>query len=160
MLLKKKAKRNKKRLIGWLEHVDFSNWGIEGVKAKIDTGATTSSLDVDHIEIMPGGKVSFNLVVTKKPRIKKISLIEKLSRVAKVKASPIHNVERVFVKTQIKMGKLVKEIEVNLIDRSNMTYRMLLGRSALKGSFLVDVGRKYMLTTNRKSAKAVKGKKK
>ena len=155
---KSKKKRIAKDCIGWLEYVDFPDWKIKGVTAKVDTGAKTSSLDVDHIEILSGNRVHFNVVLSKKPTLKKVSLTAKLSRIAKVKSSPIHHEERVFVKTKIVAGPFKKEIEINLIDRSNMVYRMLLGRSAIKDCFLVDVAHKYVLSKKTVRSKSPKEK--
>ncbi len=70
-----------------------------------------------------------------------------------MKASPIHNEERFFVKTKMKLGPVEKEIELNLIDRSNMVYRMLIGRSALKGDFMVDVSHTHILSHPKKKRK-------
>jgi len=43
------------------------------------------------------------------------------------------------------MGPLEREIEVGLVDRSSMNYRMLLGRTALAGSCMVDPARSFVL---------------
>ncbi|MFT5207761.1 MAG: hypothetical protein ACI9CF_001521 [Candidatus Omnitrophota bacterium] len=144
-------KAKAKQVIGWCEYVDLPEWDIKGLVAKIDTGAKTSSLDVDHIELLPGRKmVKFNVVLSKHTKAKKVSICAKLSRISKVKASPIHNEERFFVKTKLKLGEIEKEIELNLIDRSNMVYRMLIGRSAIKNDFLVDAARSHMLSPIKK----------
>ena len=154
-----KKKLKIKDIIGWNEFIDLPEWGIKGLRAKADTGAKTSSLDVDHIELLPGGKkVKFNVVLSKRTRARKVSLIAPLSRVAKVKASPIHDEERFFVKTKMKLGKVKKEIELNLINRSNMVYRMLIGRTALKGDFLVDVARTHILSHPKKKRKLKRAK--
>lgn len=137
-------------LMGWLERVDFPDWQIKGVKAKVDTGAKTSSLDVDHIEITKDNRVRFNVVLKKTPFVKKIPLSAKISRIAKVKSSPIHNEHRIFVKTLIKIGEVEQEIELNLINRSNMVYRMLIGRSAIPDHFHIDPAHKYILSKKKR----------
>ncbi len=144
-------KKKTKLVIGWSECVDLPEWDISGLTVKIDTGAKTSSLDVDHIELLPGRKsVRFNVVLSKNAKSKKVSICAKLSRISKVKSSPAHTEERYFVKTKMKLGEIEKEIELNLIDRSNMVYRMLIGRSAIKYDFLVDVARSHMLSPFKK----------
>jgi len=152
----KRTVSSEKLSLGWLERVSFPNWHISGIKAKIDTGARTSSLDVDHITRLDKKKVRFNVVLSKTPKLKKITITARVSRIAKVKSSPIHHEERIFVMADINLGPVRKEIEVNLIDRSNMVYRMLLGRSAIKGEFLVDVSRKYLLSKKKKLNKTKK----
>lgn len=140
------TREKNKTTVGWNELVDLPTWSIKGLRAKIDTGAKTSSLDVDHIELIGDNKVKFNVVLSKRTRARKVSVIAKISKIAKVKSSPIHNEERVFVKTKLKLGPVEKEIELNLIDRSNLVYRMLIGRSALKPDFLVDVSHSHLLS--------------
>lgn len=148
--MSKKASKEKV-LIGWSEYMDFPDWGIKHLHAKIDTGARTSALDVDHIEMLPHHRVRFNIVLTKraKKRITHIVTAD-ISRISYVKSSPIHKEKRIFVKTLIKLGPIAKEIEINLVDRSNMVYRMLLGRSALKSDFLVDVEHASLLSSEKK----------
>lgn len=146
-------KNNEKIVIGWNEHVDLPDWGIFGLPVKIDTGAKTSSLDVDHIEVLDDGWVSFFVVLRKKPKVLRKRVNAKVSRISKVKASPVHREKRFFVTTQITIGGITKEIELNLVDRSNMVYRMLLGRSAIKENFLVDVEHANLLGQKKRTKK-------
>jgi hypothetical protein len=44
------------------------------------------------------------------------------------------------------MGPFEREVELSLVDREKMIYRMLLGRTALAHGLLVDPGRRYVLT--------------
>jgi len=136
----------RKYIAGWSEHIDLPDWKIYGLRAKLDTGARTSALDVDHIEWLPDGHVKFTVVLSKRPKAKRVSVVAKVSRIAKVKSSPVHKEKRVFVKTTLKLGPVTKEIEINLVDRSSMVYRILLGRSALKNEFTVDVEHSNLLT--------------
>ena len=50
-------------LIGWNEYVDIPEWGIERLRAKIDTGAWSSALHVENIEELPRGRVCFDVVL-------------------------------------------------------------------------------------------------
>ena len=52
---------------------------------------------------------------------------------------------RLFVKAHIRLGGREHLIEVGLVDRRHMLYRMLLGRSALERRYLVDVSKRYAL---------------
>lgn len=49
------------------------------------------------------------------------------------------------MKAHVRLGGREQQIEVGLVDRRNMLYRMLLGRSAIERRFLVDVSRRYAL---------------
>ena len=53
--------------IGWRERVDLPDWHLRGVKAKIDTGANTSAIDVAQIEDLPNGDIRFEVVYRIKP---------------------------------------------------------------------------------------------
>ncbi|MCC5874957.1 MAG: ATP-dependent zinc protease, partial [Candidatus Sumerlaeia bacterium] len=55
--------------------------------------------------------------------------------------------ERPFVRTRVQIGPVVKVVEVSLVSREKMLFRMLLGRKALEKDFLVDVGRRRVLTS-------------
>jgi hypothetical protein len=62
----------------------------------------------------------------------------RIIRIAKIKRLGQGAVSRPTIKLGICMGRTYKEVEVNLTDRSGFTYQMLIGRSFLKGSFLID----------------------
>lgn len=135
-----------KQTIGWYEYADFPEWKIKQLKTKIDTGAKTSSLHVENIVYDGLRRVSFTVVQsikdhTKRTRVKSADVV----RIARVKASPIHREKRIVVKTIISIGQIRKPIEINLVDRSEMKFRMILGRTMLKGDFIVDVSRSNML---------------
>ena len=41
--------------IGWAEYIDYPEWGIDAVKAKVDTGARSSALHVENLEEIDAG---------------------------------------------------------------------------------------------------------
>jgi hypothetical protein len=143
-------------LIGWTEFVDLPDWGVKRLRAKIDTGAKTSALHVDKIEELPRGRVRFDVVLHRHKRDRRIHVKTRISRRARVRSSTGHMTERLFVKTRFVLGSVEKEIEVSLVDRERMIYRMLLGREALMGPFLIDVNRRMVQQRRRKKRKAVK----
>ena len=59
--------RNELVRIGWRERVDLPTWGLAGVRAKIDTGARTSVIDVAQIETIDEGHVRFEVVWRLRP---------------------------------------------------------------------------------------------
>ena len=70
-----------------------------------------------------------------------------------MRSSTGHYTVRCFVKTRIRLGPVEKEIELSLVSRERMLYRMLLGRRALARDFLVDVSRRRVLGERVKAKK-------
>jgi hypothetical protein len=54
--------------VGWRESISLPDWHIPKLRAKIDTGAKTSAIDVDQIELLPGRKVRFDVVLSNQHR--------------------------------------------------------------------------------------------
>lgn len=134
-------------IIGRLEQVDFPEWDLFGIDAKIDTGAYTSSLHCHHIErITKDGKpfVRFNLL-DPSHEIYNDKLFElPIHKSKTVKSSNGVAEERFIVKTTIRILDRKLEAQLSLTDRSEMRYPLLIGRRLLKGHFVVDVSKKYL----------------
>ncbi|MBP8127982.1 MAG: ATP-dependent zinc protease [Candidatus Hydrogenedentes bacterium] len=140
-------------VIGWSEYVDFPEWGILGVRAKVDTGARTSALHVEDIEALGDGQVRFHVVTGRKRPFRRTAVCAKVVKWGRVRSSSGHYTVRCFVKTRIRVGPVEKEVELSLVSREKMLYRMLLGRRALTRDFLVDVSRRRMLGGRRRAKK-------
>ncbi len=109
-------------------------------KARVDTGAKTSSIHAENIELDlsgdPRGKpISFDLV-TKEGLSRKIKT--RVSSVIKVRTSEMAE-HRYVVPLLMKWNDSSKTVLVTLNDRTKMKYRLLLGRNWLHGDFIVDV---------------------
>ncbi len=131
-------------VVGWREFVDLPEWGIRGVRAKIDTGARTSAIHVAEIDYVEGERVRFKVVYRERP-VRKTKWIEAdLIRQAVVKPSSGKRQERPVVRTIIRIGSRDHEAELSLVNRKGMLCRMLVGRKALEGAFLVDPGRTHV----------------
>jgi hypothetical protein len=128
-------------VIGWTEYVDFPEWHVKNVRAKIDTGARSSALHVDNIEMLPGGLVAFDVVRNRKSRQHR-RVLARVSRTGRVRSSSGHATQRIFVETTMRLGPVEKRIELSLTDRGSMIHRMLIGRSALGSSFLIDANKR------------------
>ena len=144
-------------LIGWTEFVDLPAWGVRKLRAKVDTGAQTSALHVENIEELPRGYVRFDVVLHRRKRDRRIHVKARVSRRGRVRSSSGHRSERLFVETTLSMGPVEKRIEVSLVDRQKMIHRMLLGREALRGPFLIDVDKRMVLQPRRKRKRKRKG---
>jgi hypothetical protein len=143
-------------LIGWNEYVDLPEWGVRNLRAKIDTGARTSALHVENIQVLPRGRVRFDVVVHRKKRDRHVHVAAPVTRRARVKSSNGQFEYRYFVTTRLRLGPVEKDIEISLVDRGEMIHRMLLGRSALGGDFLIDVSRRHVLDRPRRKKKKKK----
>ncbi len=134
------SRRRPVAIIGWNEYVDLPEWGIRGLRAKIDTGARSSALHVENLQEQPDGRVRFDVVTERDgPRALK-RITAKVTRRARVRSSTGHPRRRIFVTTTVRVGSMDRSVEMSLVDRERMVYRMLIGRSALGGRFLVDTG--------------------
>lgn len=134
-----------KTVIGWAEYVDFPEWNITGVQAKVDTGARTSALHVEDVQRVGKAHVKFHVITGRRPPFRRIEVVAPVVKWGRVRSSTGHYSVRCFVRTRIRMGKIEKEIEISLVSRETMLYRMLLGRRALEKDFLVDVSRSRLL---------------
>ena len=139
-----------KTVIGAAERVDFPDWGIERLPARVDTGARSSALHVAKIVELPDERVRFAVVLDRKHRRKRVWVEAAISRRGKVRSSNGRRQERIFVRARLRLGPVEKEIEVSLARRSSMTFRMLLGRSALVPEFIIDPERRYLFRRSKR----------
>ena len=133
---------------GWRELVDLPAWGITRLRAKLDTGARTSALHVAAVEETAPGHVTFE-VVTSRRSDRRVTVSAPVVRRTTVRSSHGRST-RWVVTTPLRLGPILREIEVTLVDRGKLLHRMLVGRTALVG-ILVDPSRRYVLTRPRGS---------
>lgn len=145
-------------IIGWTEYIDLPDWGVTDLRAKVDTGARTSALHVENVEELPRDQVRFDVVLHREKRDRRIHVRTRISRRGAVRSSTGHRTHRLFVETTLRLGTVEKRVEISLVDREKMIHRMLLGRGALSGPFLIDVDRRAVLRSKRKRRKGAKSK--
>lgn len=141
-------------LIGWREKIDLPEWGLKRVRAKTDTGARTSAIDVADIEELGNGDIRFRVVYRHNPERITRWIHADVIRKSAVKPSHGEAQQRYVCETLIRIGKVQRRIEISLVSRKGMLCRMLLGRTALDG-LLVDASRKYVLTSEKRTAKVI-----
>ena len=134
---------SKKVVVGWREYVAFPEWGISAIRAKADTGARTSALDVENIEEIEDGRVRFEIVLDRRRRRKQVVEAPVIRR-TRVRSSMGRVHERIVVRAVIGLGEVTKQIELGLVSRRRMLCRVLIGRSGLDPEFVVDSGRRYV----------------
>ncbi|MCX5816235.1 MAG: RimK/LysX family protein [Proteobacteria bacterium] len=127
---------NDKIIIGTVEDVILLPWGVK-LPARIDTGAATSSLDARNLIIKDDSMAEFYLPEKYGGGLKLCLPIvdwRTVKSTGEVKKRPV-------VEMEICIGSKRFRAQVNLNNRSKMTYPMLIGRNILKESFLVDTTR-------------------
>ena len=137
-----------KPTIGWREWVALPELGVERLKAKIDTGARTSAIHAFDIELYKkSGEDWVRFAVHPYQKndtdIRACTCLVQESRV--VTNSGGSQEHRLVIETQLTMGNQSWPIELTLTNRDQMGFRMLLGRTAIKGRFLVDPGRSFCI---------------
>jgi hypothetical protein len=131
-------------IFGWVERVDLLDGNLS-VKAKLDTGAATSSLDATNIErFRRDGERWVRFTVTDPETEEVLELEKPLSRNVRIVRHSGEHQRRAVVKIPLCFGPFAREVEFSLIDRSNFIYPVLLGRSALKGHALIDSGETFI----------------
>ena len=143
------AQGRDKQVCGWLEKVRVSPGDLV-FRAKMDTGAKHSSLNARSIaEFEKKGEPWVRFVVQDRNG-KKMKMEMPLVRTAEIKLRSKQKriQERPVILLGICLGSTYKEVEVNLVDRSNFNYQMLIGRSFLGGDFFVDAAESFTLKPN------------
>ncbi len=143
------ARRAERTLIGALERVDIPAWGVRGVHARVDTGARTSALHVEMVHELGRGRVRFEVGAPRSGEGRPPPIEAPIARRSRVRSTSGAIESRIFVNVRVLLGDAEHRIEVGLVDRRHMQNPMLLGRSALAGRFLVDPGRRYLLSAGR-----------
>lgn len=144
-------------VLGWREWVALPELGVETIKAKVDTGARTSSLHAfDMVEFVRRGQDMVRFVVHPEQRNSRHALEVELPVHDRrlVRSSSGQAERRPVIKTAIEVLGLRWVAELTLTRRDEMGFRMLLGRQAIRGRFFVDPGKSFL------NGKRVKGKRK
>jgi hypothetical protein len=157
----KKPAPSPKPVIGWREWVRFPDLGIEAIKAKVDTGARTSSLHAfDLEEVVKNGLTLVRFKVHPEQRRSHPTLSVELPLLGRrrVRDSGGKAEFRPVVEALIELHGQRWTIEMTLTSRDAMGFRMLLGRQAIRRRFLVDPGGSYFAGKRyRKAGAAGKG---
>ncbi|MDH3730977.1 MAG: RimK/LysX family protein, partial [Acidimicrobiia bacterium] len=131
----------------WREWVELPDLSPIPLKAKIDTGARTSTLhafDLSRHERNDEAWVTFEVHPLQRSRAHTTLVSYPIQGLRRVRSSSGHSEERPVIRTPIQIGDHQFEIDITLTSRDEMGFRMLLGRAAIRRRFLVDAGRSFL----------------
>jgi hypothetical protein len=133
-------------IIGWQEHVDLPLLGLTNLKAKIDTGARTSALHATNITTFERDGSEWVRFHTRFDDDAQDTDVE----------TPVHDRRniintsgkpelRVIIHTKFRIAGHLWTIDLSLTERTEMTFRMIVGRSALRRHpIVVHPGKRYL----------------
>lgn len=143
----RKRPPSERPVVGWREWVELPELGVDRIKAKIDTGARTSSLHAFGLErFRRDGRemVRFEAHPLQRDTSVRIPVEAELVDRRSVRSSTGTETVRPVIETDVTLLGQRWPIELSLIRRDLMGFRMLLGRQAIRGRFVVDPGRSFL----------------
>jgi hypothetical protein len=142
--------------LGWRERAALPQLGIARLRAKLDTGARSSALHVDALDVFERDGATwlrFDVGLGRRVPRRVVCEAPALGRRV-VTDSGGHRGERWFIRSRVALAGRSFEAEIGLADRRGMLFPLLLGRTALDGRFRVDPALSY---THSSSASAIVG---
>jgi hypothetical protein len=141
-------------VIGWKEQASLPELGIPRLRVKLDTGARSSALHVEDLEVVGTHErdgeelpvLAFTVLHGPRshPRSNRLEVpAHAMRRVRDTRARPEL---RPVIRTRVVVGPLDVVTDVTVTDRTGMNFLMLLGRRALAGRCTVDPGRGYVVS--------------
>ena len=143
------AADKEKIIMGWMEAAGLPDWDVV-VKAKLDTGAKTCSIDAHDIEFFNKGgtdwvRFSLDLPKGKANKELKIKVERPIIRQANIKEHSSKNQQRPVISLPITLGGKNYQPEFTLVDRSKFLNPILLGRDFLQHVAIIDPDHRFLL---------------
>ncbi len=140
---------NRQRLtLGWREWVSLPELGLDHIKAKVDTGARTSTLHAFEVrDFEEGGRkrVEFKIHPRQKDNDTVAVCVADVIDERLVRDSGGHQEMRRVIRSTLAIGEHAWPIEITLTSRDDMLFRMLIGRTAINNRALVNPARSYLV---------------
>ena len=136
------------KIIGSEEWCVFESLGIPAIKARVDSGAKTSSIQATNLKVVMKNTqewVKFEVNPLQENRSIAIECQARLVDRRMVKSSSGISEERLVVKTPVTLGGDTFDIELTLANRDTMEFRMLLGREAINERYIVNPALNYQI---------------
>ena len=136
-----------KFIAGSKEWCSLPQLDIAAVKARVDSGAKTSSIHAYNIEPFTRDSsqwVRFDLHPLQKSRRATIRCEAPVVDRRTIRSSNGTSEKRFVIKTPMTLNGATWDIELTLTNRDAMGYRMLLGREAMSGRILVDSEEEFL----------------
>ena len=145
--------RNKilKTVLGWREWASLPELGIDRIKVKLDTGAKNSALHAYNSNLISkNGEnwIQFDIYPDQSDETTIKSCTVRLIDRRWVTNSGGTRERRFVIETPIRIGDREWPIIITLSNRDEMGFRMLVGRSAIKGKYMVDPARSFCCKLN------------
>ena len=134
-------------LLGWREWLALPDLGLTLLKAKIDTGARTSTLHAFYVDTFYlSGRLHARFGVHPLQHRTDVVVHGEAPVIdrRRVSDSGGHCEERYIIQTRLRLADLEWPIELTLTNRETMLFRMLLGRTAIAGRAHVDPDRSFL----------------
>ena len=141
-------KKREKKVVGWKEQVALPDLKIKSVIAKIDTGANLATIDADDIKFVTRKDVKYVKFTVKKRNNTVRKTSAQIAGFKRIRSSNGDVERRPYIKTDILMDGITKNIELTLTDRGPMDYTMLIGRKALGRRWIVNPSISFMTKPN------------
>lgn len=147
-------------VVGWREWIGLPEMGVTTIKAKVDTGARTSSLHAfDVVEFRRGSRrmVRFRVHPEQRSARDVVTVEAPIVERRRVRPSSGRPELRPVIVTTIELMGRRWAAELTLTRRDEMGFRMLLGRQAIRGRFVVDPGASFLAGRRIKGTRRLKG---
>jgi hypothetical protein len=139
-----RADEDNVEILGWVENVRLIDPDIE-LKAKLDSGAETTSLDARIIKkFRQNGRRWVRFSVRDRVTEKSFVIVRERVRTIGVVQHDGSRQTRPVVEMKICLAGRLMKTEVSLVDRSEFNYPVLLGRNSLAGIALIDSGDTFL----------------
>ncbi len=141
-----KHKKSGLPVIGWREWIGLPDLGIKMIKVKVDTGARSSSLHAFNQQIFERDEekwVRFEVHPVQRKWDESVEVEAKIVEFRSVRSSSGRSSIRPVIITSVELLGITWPVELTLARRDEMGFRMLLGREAFRGRFLVNAGKSF-----------------